>query len=67
MGDDVVDLPVLRACGFSASVADAHPEVIARVDYVAGKVGGRGAAREVCDLILRAQNKWDKAMAEYLA
>jgi 3-deoxy-D-manno-octulosonate 8-phosphate phosphatase (KDO 8-P phosphatase) len=67
MGDDVVDLPVLRACGFSASVADGHPEVLSRVDYVAGKGGGCGAVREVCDLILRAQGKWDAAMAEYLA
>jgi len=67
MGDDVVDLPVLRACGFSATVADGHAEVLCRVDYVAGKGGGRGAVREVCDLILRAQGKWDGAMAEYLA
>jgi 3-deoxy-D-manno-octulosonate 8-phosphate phosphatase (KDO 8-P phosphatase) len=67
MGDDVVDLPVLRACGFSATVADGHGEVLARVDYVAGKCGGRGAVREVCDLIIRAQGKWDAAMAEYLA
>jgi 3-deoxy-D-manno-octulosonate 8-phosphate phosphatase (KDO 8-P phosphatase) len=67
MGDDVVDLPILRAAGFSATVADGHDEVRARVDYVARKVGGRGAVREVCDLILRAQGKWDAAMAEYLA
>ena len=67
MGDDVVDLPVLRACGFSATVADGHGEVLARVDYVAGKDGGRGAVREVCDLIIRAQGKWEAAMAEYLA
>ena len=67
MGDDVVDLPILRACGFSATVADAHDEVLGRVDYVAGKSGGRGAVREVCDLILRAQGKWDAAMKEYLA
>lgn len=67
MGDDVVDLPILRACGFSAAVADAHDEVRARVDYVASKGGGRGAVREVCDLIIRAQGKWDAAMAEYLA
>lgn len=67
MGDDVVDLPVLRACGFSATVADAHGEVLSRVDYVAGKGGGRGAVREVCDFILRAQGKWDAAMAGYLA
>jgi 3-deoxy-D-manno-octulosonate 8-phosphate phosphatase (KDO 8-P phosphatase) len=67
MGDDVVDLPVLRACGFSATVADGHHEVLARVDYVASRGGGRGAVREVCDLIIRAQGKWDAAMAEYLA
>jgi len=67
MGDDVVDLPILRVCGFSAAVADAHGEVRARVDYVATKGGGRGAVREVCDLILRAQGKWDAAMKEYLA
>ncbi|OHC62289.1 MAG: phenylphosphate carboxylase subunit delta [Rhodocyclales bacterium GWA2_65_19] len=67
MGDDVVDLPVLRACGFSATVADGHGEVLARVDYVATRGGGRGAVREVCDLILRAQGKWDAAMKEYLA
>ena len=67
MGDDVVDLPILRACGFSAAVADAHDEVLARVDYVATRGGGRGAVREVCDLIIRAQGKWDAAMKEYLA
>ncbi len=67
MGDDVVDLPILRASGFSATVADAHDEVRSRVDYVASKSGGRGAAREVCDLILRAHGKWDTAMAEYLS
>ena len=67
MGDDVVDLPILRACGFSATVADAHDEVFSRVDYVATRSGGHGAVREVCDLILRAQGKWDAAMAEYLA
>lgn len=67
MGDDVVDLPVLRACGFSAAPADAHEEVRARVDWVASAGGGRGAVRELCDLLLRAQGKWDAAMAEYLA
>jgi 3-deoxy-D-manno-octulosonate 8-phosphate phosphatase (KDO 8-P phosphatase) len=67
MGDDVVDLPVLRACGFSATVADAHEEVIARTDFLATRGGGRGAVREVCDFILRSQNRWDELMAEYLA
>ena len=67
MGDDVVDLPILRACGFSAAVPNAHGEVLARVDFVATRSGGHGAAREVCDLILRAQGKWDAAMAAYLS
>jgi len=63
MGDDVVDLPVLRACGFSASVSDGHPEVRRHVDYVSRSGGGRGGAREVCDLILRAMGKLDAMQA----
>jgi 3-deoxy-D-manno-octulosonate 8-phosphate phosphatase (KDO 8-P phosphatase) len=66
MGDDVVDLPILRACGFSATVSDGHDEVKSRVDHVATRGGGRGAVRDVCELILRAQGKWPAALAEYL-
>ena len=57
MGDDVVDLEILTACGFSATVADGHPEVHRHVDFVSTLGGGRGAVREVCDLILRAQGR----------
>lgn len=67
MGDDIVDLPILRACGFSATAADSHAEVIRRVDYVTGAGGGRGAVREVCDFILRTQGHWDTLMAGYLS
>lgn len=66
MGDDVVDLPVLRACGFSATVIDGHALVKRHVDYVASKPGGRGAVREVCELILRARGCFDDVMARYL-
>lgn len=66
MGDDIVDLPLLMACGFSATAADGHDEVVSRVDYTTQKVGGRGAAREVCELILRAQGKWDALLSAYL-
>lgn len=59
MGDDIVDLPILRACGFSAAPADAHQFVRRHVDYVARLGGGCGAVREVCDLILDAQGKLD--------
>ena len=57
MGDDIVDLNILTACGFSATPADGHADVRRRVDYVCRAGGGRGAVREVCDLILNAQNK----------
>lgn len=66
MGDDVVDLPILRACGFSATVADGHDFVKQHVDWVSGKGGGRGAVRELCDFILRAQGQYDALMAAYL-
>jgi 3-deoxy-D-manno-octulosonate 8-phosphate phosphatase (KDO 8-P phosphatase) len=57
MGDDVVDLEILTACGFSATVADGHASVRRYVDVVSRHGGGRGAVREVCDLILAAQGK----------
>ncbi len=66
MGDDVVDLPVLRDCGFSASVSDGHVFVHQHVDYVANKGGGRGAVRELCDFILAAQGKLDAMLDSYL-
>jgi 3-deoxy-D-manno-octulosonate 8-phosphate phosphatase (KDO 8-P phosphatase) len=66
MGDDVVDLPVLRACGFSATVADSHAFVQQHVDYITKKGGGAGAVREVCDFILSAQGRLDDMLQAYL-
>lgn len=66
MGDDVLDLPVLLHCGFSASVPGAPESVRSRVHLLPASQGGRGAVREVCEFILRAQNKFDQAMARYL-
>jgi 3-deoxy-D-manno-octulosonate 8-phosphate phosphatase (KDO 8-P phosphatase) len=51
MGDDLFDLPVLKAVGFSATVKDAVPEVLKEVDYIAERPAGFGAAREICDLV----------------
>ncbi len=65
MGDDVVDIPVLRRVGFSATAADAHDDVKDVVDYVAKKGGGRGAVREICELILQVQGRWKEAMERY--
>jgi 3-deoxy-D-manno-octulosonate 8-phosphate phosphatase (KDO 8-P phosphatase) len=67
IGDDWLDLPVLTQVGFAASVPGAHAEVRSRVHYVTRAGGGQGAAREICDLILRAQDKYDSALARYLA
>lgn len=66
IGDDVIDLPILSRVGFSASVPNGHPEVRDRVHYVTLASGGRGAAREICDLILRAQGNYETALAPYL-
>ncbi len=65
MGDDVVDLPILRRVGFSATVADAVPEVLPLVDYVTTRPGGRGAVREVCDLLLKASGQWEALTERY--
>ena len=58
MGDDLPDLPLLARAGFAACPADAAPEVIAACDLVCGAVGGRGAVRELGELLLKAQGKW---------
>lgn len=67
MGDDLIDLPLLRACGFSATVPDCHPLLRQHVNHVARSPAGAGAVREVCELILHAQGSWDRVMQPYLA
>lgn len=66
MGDDVVDLPVMRRCGLSVTVPGAPAPVRRRADWITRAEGGRGAARELCELVLHAQGTYDAAMAEYL-
>jgi 3-deoxy-D-manno-octulosonate 8-phosphate phosphatase (KDO 8-P phosphatase) len=66
MGDDLLDLPVLSRVGLSAAPADGAAEVIARVHWVSTARGGRGAAREFIEMVLRAQNRWDNVLREYL-
>jgi 3-deoxy-D-manno-octulosonate 8-phosphate phosphatase (KDO 8-P phosphatase) len=65
MGDDIVDIPLLRKVGFSACPADACTEVRNIVDYIAEHDGGRGAVREICEIILQAQGKWADVAAKY--
>jgi 3-deoxy-D-manno-octulosonate 8-phosphate phosphatase (KDO 8-P phosphatase) len=65
VGDDLPDLPLLRRCGFSVAVANSVEEVIREVDYITTKEAGRGAVREVCDLILKAHGLWETVTARY--
>jgi 3-deoxy-D-manno-octulosonate 8-phosphate phosphatase (KDO 8-P phosphatase) len=65
MGDDLLDLPVLTRVGLSAAPADAAAEVRERVDFVSSVGGGRGAARELIELVLRAQSRWDEVLRQY--
>jgi 3-deoxy-D-manno-octulosonate 8-phosphate phosphatase (KDO 8-P phosphatase) len=65
MGDDIVDLAVLARVGLSAAPADAVQEVRDRVDWVSRAKGGGGAVRELVEMILKAQNRWDPIVAGY--
>nr|WP_154324458.1 3-deoxy-manno-octulosonate-8-phosphatase KdsC [Pantoea sp. 201603H] len=64
IGDDLIDWPVMEKVGFSVAVADAHPVLLPRANYVTRIAGGRGAVREICDLILIAQDKFDDAKGQ---
>ena len=67
MGDDIVDLAVLSRVGLAAAPADAVPEVRERVHWVSQAAGGAGAARELLELILRAQGRWDAIVGSFAA
>jgi 3-deoxy-D-manno-octulosonate 8-phosphate phosphatase (KDO 8-P phosphatase) len=67
VGDDVVDIPLMRRCALAVAVADATPDTRAAAHYVTAAPGGFGAVREVCELILKAQGRWDELMKRYLA
>jgi 3-deoxy-D-manno-octulosonate 8-phosphate phosphatase (KDO 8-P phosphatase) len=60
VGDDFIDLLVLREAGLAISVSDGWPGLFSVVDYVTEQKGGRGAVREIAELILNAQDKWPK-------
>ncbi len=65
IGDDLIDMPILRRVGLSITVADAHPEVKQMVHYITENKGGRGAVRESIEMILKAQGSWQKATERY--
>lgn len=65
VGDDIVDLGVMKRAGAAVAVADGVAEARAAADYVTRAAGGRGAVREMVELILKAQRKWNRVVSEY--
>jgi 3-deoxy-D-manno-octulosonate 8-phosphate phosphatase (KDO 8-P phosphatase) len=66
IGDDLNDLPALEEAGAAFAVADAAPEVRIAADFVTERPGGHGAVREVIELILKAQSRWDEGVRKLL-
>ena len=66
VGDDVVDLPVMRVCGLSIATANARPQAKAAAHWVTPNPGGQGAGRDAIDFILTAQGKLDAAIEQFL-
>lgn len=66
IGDDLIDIPCLRLAGYPVAVSNAHPEVIKVAEYVTQAPGGKGAVREVAEVILKAQGQWESILGRYL-
>jgi 3-deoxy-D-manno-octulosonate 8-phosphate phosphatase (KDO 8-P phosphatase) len=66
VGDDVIDLPVMRLCGLAIAVKNARPEVLRESHYVTPHAGGHGAVRDAIEYVLREQGLLEKAIAEYI-
>jgi 3-deoxy-D-manno-octulosonate 8-phosphate phosphatase (KDO 8-P phosphatase) len=66
VGDDLLDVPVIRSAGIGIAVLDAAPEAREAADLVLERRGGDGAARAVIELLLRAQGRWDSALSAFL-
>ncbi|MFL6285233.1 MAG: KdsC family phosphatase [Pyrinomonadaceae bacterium] len=65
VGDDVVDIPLMRRSGLAVAVSDATADTRDAAHYVTRLAGGHGAVREVCELILKAQGRWNELMKRY--
>lgn len=66
VGDDVVDLPVMTKVGFAVAVADAHEIVKQHAHWITEHDGGHGAVRDVCELLMQAQNTFEEQLSVYL-
>ena len=66
VGDDIVDLPVMRVCGLAIATANARPQVLAAAHWVTPHVGGEGAGRDAVDFVLEAQGSLARVIEQYL-
>jgi len=66
IGDDLNDLPAMELAGFAFTVPNAVSEVQVAADFITQKPGGQGAVREVIEIILKSQNKWDEGVSKFL-
>jgi 3-deoxy-D-manno-octulosonate 8-phosphate phosphatase (KDO 8-P phosphatase) len=66
VGDDLPDLPLIARCGLGVAVPEAPPALLGRAHYVTRRAGGRGAVREVCDLLMHAQGTLPRAIEPFL-
>lgn len=67
VGDDVIDLPIMRRCGLAIAVANARPQVLAIAHYTTPSRGGQGAARDAVEYVLKAQGKLDQVIETYVS
>lgn len=65
IGDDLLDIPINKRVGLSVAVADANDELKTRSLFVTNAKGGKGAVREVCEIILKAKGLWQKVLKKY--
>jgi 3-deoxy-D-manno-octulosonate 8-phosphate phosphatase (KDO 8-P phosphatase) len=65
MGDDLIDIPVMRRVGLAVAVPGASPHVFPYAHYITRAQGGRGACRELCELILQVQGQWEELTVRY--
>ncbi len=65
IGDDLLDLPVIKAVGLGVAVADAAPEVLAAAHYITDRPGGRGAVRELIEMLLKAKHRWQDIISRF--
>ena len=66
MGDDIIDLPVMRVCGLSIAVANARAEVKAAAQFITANKGGRGAGRDAVEFILQAKGLLQSVIEQYI-